>query len=80
MVSLMVRSLGTCKQEENIQMSNNVKTEIKGNLLVITVDVSKATIEKSQYSKTGKNKLVASTGGFESLGNGLSLGLNVISR
>lgn len=56
----------------------NVKAEIKGNKLIIEVDVSQQTVDKAVTSKSGKNKLVASTSGFMSVGDGFRIGLNVI--
>lgn len=61
-------------------MATNVRTEIKGNLLLITVDISKETINKAPYSKSGKNKLVGSTHGFVGLENGIGLSLNVTGK
>ena len=59
----------------------NVHTEIKGDKLIITVDVSKKTIDAAEMSKSGKNKLVASTAGVVPVGvNGLKLGLNVMHK
>ena len=46
-------------------MATNVKSEIKGDILTITVDVSKATRDAAQPSSTGKTKTVASTHGFD---------------
>jgi len=59
----------------------NVQHEVKGDKLIITVDVSKKLIENAPMTKSGKNKNVASTEGFTSVnGNGLRFGLNVISK
>jgi hypothetical protein len=58
----------------------NVKTEMKNNLLIITVDISRETINKSGFSKAGKNKLVGSTHGFVGLDNGIGLSLNVTGK
>lgn len=59
----------------------NVHTEVKGDKLIITVDVSKKTIDGAELSKSGKNKLVASTGGVVPVGgNGLKIGLNVMHK
>ena len=51
--------------------------EIKGDKVVITVDISKAAIEAAQPSKSGKSKVVASTGGFQKAGL-VKVSLNVI--
>lgn len=57
----------------------NVQAEIRGDKLIITVDVSAATVQNSPLSKSQKNKLVASTGSFISVGeSGFRIGLNVI--
>jgi hypothetical protein len=53
--------------------------EIKANKLIITVDVDDKTIKAAPMSKSGKNKLIASTGSFETVGN-VRVGLNVISK
>ena len=47
----------------------NVKGEIKGDVLVITIDVSKEAREKAQPSKSGKTKLLATTSGFTGFGD-----------
>jgi hypothetical protein len=61
-------------------MTHNIQTEIRDGKLVITVDVSENAIAEAPASKTGKSRIVASTGGFVELGNGLSIGLNVITK
>lgn len=38
--------------------------EIKGDVLTITVDVSKKALETAEPSASGKTKTVATTGGF----------------
>ena len=60
----------------------NITTEIKGNKLTITVDISKPTISGSPMSKSGKNKLVASTEGVVAVNgaDGIKIGLNVMAR
>ena len=60
----------------------NVHTEIKGNKLVITVDISAPVLAKAQPSKSGKTRVVATTHGFTSvsLPPGLSFGLNVVTK
>ena len=62
-------------------MSVNVQHEIKGDKLVITVDVAKRVLEAAPLSKTGKSRIVASTNGFVNLEDrGLAIGLNVIKK
>jgi len=51
--------------------------ELQGDKLIITVDVSKAALAAAPMSKTGKSKLVATTGGFERVGP-VKVSLNVI--
>ena len=41
----------------------NVKTEIKGHTLTITVDLSPASIKDAKPSASGKTRLLASTAG-----------------
>ncbi len=59
---------------------NNVTYTINGDKLTITMDVSKKTRNEAQFSKTGKSRLVGSTGGFIQLPNELKLSLNVICK
>ncbi len=63
-------------------MSHNVLTEIKNGKLVITVDISKPILDKAPFSKTGKNRLVASSSGMMDVPNtdGIRIGLNVITK
>jgi hypothetical protein len=56
----------------------NVHTELKGDKLLITVDVSKAAMEAAEASSSGKSKVVASTKGFTGIGP-VKLSLNVIA-
>ena len=56
------------------------KTEIKGDQVIITIDVSKDACSSAPLSKTGKSKLVASTGGFKPLSDKFSLNLNLITK
>lgn len=60
-------------------MTNTMTMTVKGDKLIIEVDVSKAAIAKAGLSKSGKNKLLATTGGLTSVqgANGLKVGLNV---
>lgn len=55
-----------CNSEESIM---NVKGEIKGDQLILTIDISKASREAAGPSKSGKTKLIASTGGFTGYGD-----------
>ena len=57
----------------------NVKTEVKGDLLILTIDVSAATLAKAAPSKSGKTKVVASTHGFTNIGS-VGVSLNVTAR
>jgi hypothetical protein len=54
----------------------NVKMETKGNLLIITIDKSK----DFGPSQSGKSNMVASTGRFMDLGDGLAIMLNLIKK
>lgn len=47
----------------------NVKGEIKGDVLVLTIDVSKAARDAAQPSKSGKTKILATTSGFTGFGD-----------
>lgn len=44
-----------------------MKTEIKDGKLVITVDASAAAKKAAPLSRSGKSRLLASTGGFQSV-------------
>jgi hypothetical protein len=50
----------------------NVKTTIKGNKLVIEIDIT----QENGLSKSGKTMIIGSTCGNVNLGNGVTLGLN----
>lgn len=54
----------------------NVEYRVEGNKLTIEVDLTK----DFGPSKSGKTKVVASTGGFVLLENGISVGLNVVKK
>lgn len=59
-------------------MALNMTGEIKGDKLVITIDVSPKTIAEAGPSKSGKTKLIASSKGFVQFGNvGVSLNATV---
>lgn len=47
----------------------NVKGEIKGDLLVLTIDISKTAKDAAQPSKSGKTKVLATTSGFTGFGD-----------
>jgi hypothetical protein len=47
----------------------NVKGEIKGDTLVLTIDISASAKEKAQPSKSGKTKVLATTSGFTGFGD-----------
>ena len=46
-----------------------VKGEIKGDTLVLTIDISKAARDAAEPSKSGKTKVLASTRGFTRFGD-----------
>ncbi len=55
----------------------NIKTEIKGNRLIILVDLS----TEGHPSASGKSKVLATTSGFAESGvPGIRFGLNVIKK
>jgi len=47
----------------------NVKGEIKGDTLVLTIDISAKAKEQAQPSKSGKTKVLATTSGFTGFGD-----------
>lgn len=52
----------------------NVHGEIKGDKLILTIDVSEAARKAAQPSKSGKTRVVATTSGFSRFGDvGVSL-------
>lgn len=50
----------------------NVKTNVDKNILTITIDLS----ERQGLSGSGKNEIIATTGGNIDVGGGIKLGLN----
>jgi hypothetical protein len=54
-------------------MADNVKVTTKGNILTIEVDLSK----DFGMSKSGKTKVIATTGGTMAIGDGVLVNLNV---
>jgi hypothetical protein len=58
----------------------NVASEIKdGDKLVLTIDISKTSLEKAEPSKSGKTKMVATTRGFVKVGP-VQVSLNVVVK
>lgn len=47
----------------------NVKGEMKGDILTLVIDTSKAARDNAKESKSGKTKLLASTSGFTGFGD-----------
>lgn len=47
----------------------NVRGEIKGDMLVLTIDISKATLQGAKPSSSGKTLMVATTSGFTTFGD-----------
>lgn len=58
---------------------NNITAEIRGDKLVITVDVSPKVKKEAPRSASGKNNVLASTRGFLAV-NDISIGLNVLHK
>jgi hypothetical protein len=52
-----------------------IVAEMKGDNLVITIDCGKAAREEAHPSKSGKTKVLATTGGFTRIGD-VSVSLN----
>jgi hypothetical protein len=57
-------------------LPGNVKLDVTGNILTITVDLSK----KGTRSASGKSEVIGSTHGNVSTPDGVSIGLNVYRR
>lgn len=53
----------------------SVKGEIKGDTLVLFIPIDKASREAAQLSKSGKTKILATTGGFTRFGD-IAVSLN----
>lgn len=47
----------------------NVKGEMKGDILTLTIDVSKATRDAAKLSKSEKTRILATTSGFTTFGD-----------
>lgn len=60
-------------------MAEDITANIKGTKLIIEVDVSPETIKNASMTKSGKNRLVASTRGSLKVGQ-FSVGLNVFTK
>ena len=58
----------------------NVLHEIKGDKLIITVDISQKSLKQATVSSTGKTRLIASTQGNQMVGDGITVGLNVYTK
>lgn len=57
-----------------MQAGQNVEIDVKGDIMTITVDLSKS----FGASKSGKTTVIAGTGGFVTIpGTGVMVGLNV---
>ena len=63
-------------------MAHNVEYAVKGTKLVITMDISPASINAAPPSQTGKTNLVASTGGSVKVDgkDGLSFSVNLMQK
>lgn len=53
----------------------SIQSEVKGDKLVLTIDISKAARDQAQPSKTGKTMILATTGGFTRFGD-VAISLN----
>jgi hypothetical protein len=53
----------------------NVKGEMKGDVLHLTIDCSQAAKDKASESKSGKTRILATTSGFTNF-NGVKVSLN----
>jgi hypothetical protein len=52
-----------------------IKSEMKGDQLILTIDVSKAARDVATVSKSGKTRVLATTNGFTRFGD-VSVSLN----
>jgi hypothetical protein len=57
-----------------------ITTKVEGDKLIIEVDIAERDINEAKLSKTGKSKVVATTGGWRKVADGstISFSLNVI--
>lgn len=53
--------------------------QVKGNTLIIEVDISDAALKAATTSGSGKSRLVATTHGFTSVAGKVRVGVNVIT-
>lgn len=64
---------------------DNIEVELKGDKLIITIDINKTLVQKAPLSSSGKNRLIASTRGQLRVNGGpvhlpeVGIGLNVTS-
>ena len=56
-------------------MAASIKGEMKGDMLILYIDCSKEAREEAAPSKSGKTRLLATTGGFTRFGD-VSVSLN----
>jgi hypothetical protein len=63
-------------------MTNGLNITVKGDKLLIEVDISKKAVADAPMSNSGKNKKVATTGGFTGVPGrpDIRVGLNVIAN
>lgn len=54
----------------------NVKTSIQESILTVSINITK----DFGPSKSGKSNMIATTGGFLDLGDGVSLNLNLVRK
>uniref|UniRef100_A0A6M3LD54 Uncharacterized protein n=1 Tax=viral metagenome TaxID=1070528 RepID=A0A6M3LD54_9ZZZZ len=54
----------------------NIETSVNGNILVVTIDLSK----RFGLSSTGKSTIIASTEGNQAVVPGISMGINVYTK
>ena len=57
-----------CRLTQIEELNMNVQGEIKGDKLVLTIDISKAALENAKPSSSGKTKILATTSGFTGFG------------
>lgn len=53
------------KPQQAIPLDDGITASWQGNRLVITIDAEQAAIDTAPLTKSGRNKLVRSTGGFK---------------
>jgi len=62
--------------KQALKLGNNVDAVLEGNILTLTIDLSK----RSGRSASGKNVVIASTNGNQSLPNGEKIGVNCYTK